>query len=119
YVELTWQESFQKEITDLENKIEESYLQYILLSKSKSETKTNEYSQLLGLDTDTQMYCIVIDIHNLLLKEVGEHTISITVNNLQRLIIIAIRMGYKKRENIQVHVLNTEKLVIVVTVSST
>lgn len=119
YVELTWQESFQKEITDLENKIEESYLQYILLSDSKSKTKVNEYSQLLGLDTDKRMFCIVIDIHNFLLKEVGEHTRSITVNNLKSLIIKEIRMVYKKKEKIKVHFLNAEKIVIVVSVSST
>src|SRR5699024_9984663 len=70
-------------------------------------------------DTDKQMFCIVIDIHNFLLKEVGEHTRSITVNNLKSLIIKEIRMVYKKREKIKVHFLNAEKIVIVVTVSST
>src|SRR5699024_12369871 len=97
YVELTWHESFQKEITDLENKIEESYLQYILLSNSKSETKTNEYGQLLGLDNDKQMFDIVIDIHNLLLEVVEEHTSSITAHNLNSLNKKDNRMKYNKR----------------------
>src|SRR5699024_568414 len=114
-----WQESFQKEITDLENKIEESYLQYILLSDSKSKTRRNEISYTLILNTDKQMFCIIIDIYNFLLKEGGEHTRSITVNYLKSLMIKEIRMVYKKKEEIKVHFLNAEKIVIVVTVSST
>src|SRR5699024_2962672 len=83
-----------------------------------SETRISEYSQLLGLDTDKQMFCIVIDIHNFLLKEVGEHTHSLTVNNLKTLITEEIRAVYKQKESMKVHFLNAEKIVIVIAVSS-
>lgn len=118
YVELIWQENFRKEIEDLENKIEETYLQYILLSDPKSESRIAEYSQLLGLDTNKQMYCIIIDIHNFLLKEVGEHAHSLTVNNLKHSILQEIRTVYKQKDIMKVHFLNAEKIVIVVSVSS-
>src|SRR5690625_2933265 len=64
------------------------------------------------------MFCIVIDIHSFLLKEVGKHAHSLTMNNLKTLIIEEIRAVYKQKEIMKVHFLNAEKIVIVISVSS-
>src|SRR5699024_717012 len=57
YVELMWQESFHKQIEDLESKMEETYLQYILVSETKNRARMLEYAEALGLHTEQQTFC--------------------------------------------------------------
>lgn len=118
YVELMWQESFHKQIEDLEGKIEETYLQYILLSESKSEAKISEYSSLLGLNANKQTFCIVIDIYDFLLKEMDEYVYSLTVNHLKQLILQEIIEVFHQPEIKKIRFLNTERIVLIVSVKS-
>src|SRR5699024_7929000 len=118
YVELMWYENFRKEVEDLESKINETYLQYILLKRTENDSKLIEYSQYLGLDINKQMLPIVIDIYDYLLKEIDKHVHSFSVSNLKKTITQKIQDMFPQEQQVKIFFMNTEKIVVIISIES-
>ena len=118
YVELMWRETFYKQIEELENKMKESYIQYLLLNDKVSTSRLKQVSEALDLLLDQHYFCIVIDLGNFLSKEFNGKEYSITVNNLKELIIRDVEMSFRNKDTRLVSFINTERIVVLQTVES-
>lgn len=118
YVELMWQENFRKEVEDLEDKINETYLQYLLIKKTEDDSKIIEYSKYLNLPIDKKMFAIVIDLQNFLLKEIDKNVHSFSVSNLKKTILQKIQDIFVHKEQIKTFFVNTEKVAIILSLKS-
>lgn len=118
YVELMWRETYYKQIEELESKMKESYLQYLLLNDKVSESRLKQVSEALDLDLETKYFCIVIDLGSFLTKEFNGKEYSITVNNLKEMIIRDVEIYFRNKYTRFIGFINTERIVILQTAAS-
>ncbi|WP_029268665.1 CdaR family transcriptional regulator [Virgibacillus alimentarius] len=118
YVELLWQETFYKQLADLKTKMEETYLQYILMNDAKNEEQMMQYCDALHIDMDTQMFCVVIHVEDYLVREFDDRVLSLTVNNLKELILREINHIFHQKQLLKVRFLNTDKIVLLFSAAS-
>src|SRR5699024_7619823 len=90
YVEIMWQETYYKQIEDLEAKTLETFLQYILLNESINEERVEQYCQVLQLNYNTMYCCIVIDIGDSLINSYEDGRKSFVVNNLKENLLYSV-----------------------------
>jgi carbohydrate diacid regulator len=118
YVELMWQETYYKQLNNLEEKIEEAYLQYILLNESKESARIADYCRALHLDRNSNTFCIVIDLREYLIKEYTNQRFSPTMSNLKKLLFSEVKQQFPIRHIMKMGFLNAEKIVLLMAVSS-
>lgn len=118
YVELMWQETFYRQLSDLEDEMKESYLQYLLLNDSKNETRTKQYCKELGIKTDKMTFCVVVTLGNLLMKEFDGIVYSLTLKKLKKQLLEEIYVYFKSPQLMAINFLNNEKVVLLFSVES-
>lgn len=118
YVELMWQETFYRQLSDLEDEMKESYLQYLLLNETKNDTRTKQYCKELGIKTDTMAFCAVVSLGNFLMKEFDGLVYSLTLKKLKNHLLNEIQVYFNTPQLMTVHFLNKEKIVLLFSVSS-
>src|SRR5690625_59537 len=118
YVELMWQETFYRQLSDLEDEMKESYLQYLLLNETKNDTRTKQYCKELGIKTDTMAFCAVVSLGNFLMKEFDGLVYSLTLKKLKNHLLNEIQVYFNTPQLMTVHFLNNEKIVLLFSVFS-
>lgn len=115
YVELTWQETIQKQTKDFRTKTLETFAQYILLNDNVNKEKIKHYCSLFHLDYDVKRFCILIDIGNSLLSNINSNfQIDIFKEELLRMVCEV----FECKENFLGTFLNTEKIILLKPVNS-
>src|SRR5690606_29939712 len=115
YVELTWQETIQKQTKDFRTKTLETFAQYILLNDNVNKEKIKQYCSLFHLDYDVKRFCILIDIGNSLLSNINSNfQIDIFKEELLRMVFEV----FECKENFLGTFLNTEKIILLKPVNS-
>lgn len=110
YVEMMWQDIFLKEIDDIETKILEAFMQYILLSVSIQTDKLSQYCEMLQIKMNSERFCIIIDIGNSLLDNLQEENTVISMDH-KNLLLEKVKQAYGDNEEVICSFLNTEKIV--------
>ena len=118
YVELMWQETFYKQLSDLEDEMEESYLQYLLLNETKNDSRTIQYCKELNLNTENMVFTVVVTLGNFLMEEFDEFVYSLTLNNLKEHLINEIKLVFNTPHLMKVNFLNKGKIVLLYSASS-
>lgn len=118
YVELMWQEMFYRQLSDLEDEMRESYLQYLLLNEAKNETRTKQYCQELGIAMDKMVFCVVVSLGNFLMKEFDGIVYSLTLKKLKSQLLEEIHMYFHTPQLMTVQFLNKEKIILLFAVDS-
>lgn len=116
YVEMTWQETFHKQLKDLETKTLEAFLQYVLLNETKSKTKIQQYAQLLALDLKSKYFCIVIHLGDSLINSYQYK--SLTDRYTKSAILSCIQNVFKSHNSDICAFLNVERIVMLKSVES-
>lgn len=62
YVEMMWQDTFQKEVKGLEEKSLETFVQYLIYDTNLQTMKVKQFCDLFQLNYHLNYYCVVIDI---------------------------------------------------------
>lgn len=109
YVEMMWQETFHRQITDMVTKTRETFAQYILLNKEVDSQRVKQYCEMIGIPYGKRNFCIVIDIGNSLLNSAKEH---ISIAHLKENLIRCTTEAYACFEHALCTFLNTEKIVV-------
>ncbi|GAB3793293.1 sugar diacid recognition domain-containing protein [Virgibacillus kimchii] len=110
YVEMMWQETIHRQITDMETKTMETFAQYILLNEEVRHQRVEQYCDMVGISYGKKNFCIVIDIGNSLLNSAKKH---ISVDQLKENLIRCTKEAYGCFDHSLCTFLNTEKIVIV------
>ncbi len=118
YVELMWQETYYKQLADLEAEMEETYLQYLLFNDTKNEARTIQYCKELQIDTEKMSFCIIVTLSDFLMKEFDELVYSFTLRNLKEHLINEVKLFFKSNQLMKVNFLNKGEILLLLTVSS-
>lgn len=118
YVELMWQETYYRQLEDLEGKVADAYLQYILLNDSVDNARTADYCKALHLNMSAKTFCVIVDLRTYLVNEFTDRTFSLTKNNLKELLFSEIRQHFRTGQIMNMSFLNAEKIVLLMAVSS-
>ncbi|EQB36149.1 MULTISPECIES: CdaR family transcriptional regulator [Virgibacillus] len=112
YVETMWHETIHSHIEELESKITESFIQYILLENKRNIEKLKEYCSILHMEYLLPRCCIVIDIGNSLITTVqAAKNHAFSMEYLRREILYCIRKAYQA-ETAACAFLNPQKIVL-------
>ncbi|MFD1606963.1 CdaR family transcriptional regulator [Oceanobacillus luteolus] len=115
YVEMTWQETIQKQTKEFRTKTLETFAQYILLNDNVNKEKIKQYSSLFHLDYDVKRYCILINIGNSLLPDISNNfQIDLFKEQLLRMVVDV----FECKDNYLGTFLNTEKIILLKPVNS-
>lgn len=118
YVELLWQDAFYRQIADLENKMIETNLQYILQNETINESQFKQCCKTLRLNKEMMSFCIVIDLDNFLLQEFDDKIYPLTAINVKELIMRDVQLNFSNNDTSIISFLNTEKVVIIQSVTN-
>lgn len=115
YVEIMWQETFHRQITDMKAKTRETFAQYILLNEVVQTERVKQYCGVLGIPYGKKSFCIVIDIGNSLLHSAKKH---ISIDQLKDNLLRCTQEAYICTDCGLATFLNSEKIVVVRQVGS-
>lgn len=111
-----WQEAFHKEIKGLEEKTLETFVQYLILNDDARTIRIKQYCELLQIDYHSMYFCIVIDIGDVLIEKLKYEQKTFTIS--KNTIIHRVKEAFNSNEKDICTFLNTEKIVILKSVSS-
>ncbi|GAA0428111.1 sugar diacid recognition domain-containing protein [Lentibacillus halophilus] len=115
HVEMVWQDTFYKQLEDLETKTLETFAQYILLNESISHVKAEQYCRMLNIPFYAMRFCIVIDIENSLISNIQR---KIPIDQLKDRLLDCSKKAFESDNDVVCTFLNTEKLILLKTVAS-
>jgi len=114
YVEYVWHLNYHQQLNDLESKMDEIYLQYLLHPEDSDSKKVIEYSHSLNIEPYQNMICIVIDIHDHIKNEIGNKTLSLSGHNLRDLIFDKVKIIFHYERLLKVSFINTETIIVII-----
>ena len=115
YVEMMWQDTFQKEVKGLEESSLETFVQYLIHDTNLQPMKVKQFCDLFQLVYDLKYYCIVIDIGDAIIHSLTKPRHSFNLNK-ERFINQA-KETFQCRSGDICTFLNTEKIVVIKAVS--
>lgn len=111
YVEIMWQDTFQKEVKGLEERSLETFVQYLIHDGNLQSMKVKQFCDLFQIDYDRKYFCIIIDIGDAIIHSLTKVRHSLSLNK-QRLIQQAEEIFQCTSHDI-CSFLNTEKIVVI------
>ncbi|RYG73468.1 hypothetical protein EU245_06195 [Lentibacillus lipolyticus] len=115
YVEITWQETFRKQLEELETKTIETFAQYILLNETINRVKVEEYCRMLNISLNAKRFCIVIHIGDSLISNIRQ---TVPIDQLKERLLTCTKKAYQSGNDDICSFLNTEKIVLLKKVDS-
>src|SRR5699024_5699499 len=111
YVEIMWQDTFQKEVKGLEERSLETFIQYLIHDDHLQSMKVKQFCDIFQIDYARHYFCIIIDIGDAIIHSLTEVRHSLSLNK-QRLIQQAKDVFQCTSHDI-CSFLNTEKIVVI------
>ncbi|HLS20202.1 MAG TPA: sugar diacid recognition domain-containing protein [Bacillota bacterium] len=111
YVEIMWQDTFQKEVKGLEERSLETFVQYLIHDAHLQTIKVKQFCDLFQLNYHLNYYCIVIDIGDAIIHSLTKARPSFHINK-ERFIYQAEEIFQCVAGDICTF-LNTEKIVVI------
>ncbi|TMN23320.1 hypothetical protein FFL34_15385 [Lentibacillus cibarius] len=115
YVEMTWHETFHRQLKELESKTLETFMQYILLNETTSQVKLEEYCRMFGISLNAERFCIVIHIGDSLISNIQQ---TIPIDQLKMRLLDCTRKAYQCGDDTICSFLNTEKIILLKKIDS-
>lgn len=116
YVEMTWQETFHKQLKDLERETLEAFLQYVLLHDITNTTRIKQYCEMLQVRYESPYFCIVVDIGDALMNRNEWRPFS--ANHSKEELLNCIHQAFHIRDEDICAFLNLEKMIVLKAVKS-
>ncbi len=116
YVEMTWQETFHKQLKDLERETLEAFLQYVLLNEITNTTRIKQYCEMLQVRYESQYFCIVVDIGDSLMNRYKRRPFS--ANHSKEELLHCIHQAFNIGDKDICAFLNLEKMIVLKAVES-
>lgn len=116
YVEMIWQDTFQKQLKDLERETIEAFLQYILLHDITNRTRIKQYCEMLHLNYESKYVCIVVDIADSLMNRYEWKPFS--TNHSKEVLLSCVHQAFQNDEEDICAFLNLEQIVVLKVVKS-
>lgn len=116
YVEMIWQETFHKQVKDLERETIEAFLQYVLLNEITNETRIKQYCEMLQLNYESKYFCIIVDIGDLFMNRYEWK--SITHNHSKESLLNCVHKAFKNEGEDICAFLSLERIILLKSVES-
>jgi len=117
YVEMMWQETFRKQIEDLETKALETFVQYLISADCITHENVEQYCRMFHVAYNQRRFCIIVDIGSSLLDSINGET-QIGIDSFKKTLLNSTKKSFLDRDDSVCAFLNTEKIILLIPVSS-
>lgn len=116
YVEMIWQETFHRQLKDLERETIEAFLQYVLLNGITNNTQIKQYCKMLTLNYESKYVCMIVDIGNPLMNR--NEWKSLPANHSKEKILTCIHQAFNTNSEDISAFLNLERIIVLKSVEN-